>query len=97
MLSTGIYYDYGEYERLIKKFKAKEEEMKDKCCVTDEVASVLLTNIASFSPTRTFTPQKDITAYELAIILPYLVHGTGGYIYWYDNLPPECQRHFTEV
>jgi hypothetical protein len=76
--------------------KERGEEMKDKCCVTDETASVLVTNIA-IPPTRTFTPQKDITAYELAIILPYLVHGTGGYIYWYDNLPPECQRHFTEV
>ena len=71
--------------------------MKNIYDVSDEIASISTTIKTTFPPSRTFTPQKDITAYELATILPYLVFGTGGYVSWYDSLPPECQRHFTEA
>lgn len=88
-----VYNEFYKF-RETEKFKELEEKSAKAFKELEKIQNELE---KEYPPTRTFTPQKDITAYELAIILPYLVHGTGGYIYWYDNLPPECQRHFTEV
>lgn len=42
-------------------------------------------------PTRyIFSPQPDITAYELALLLPIFIHG--GDI---DTFPENCLRHIT--
>ncbi|NHT75914.1 hypothetical protein G8E10_09505 [Rhizobiaceae bacterium CRRU44] len=49
--------------------------------------------------TRSFIyePQKDITAYELALLMPMIVNCSipyGQYAEEYDRLPPEAKRHW---
>lgn len=44
-------------------------------------------------------PQSDITAYELALLMPLLLTNTSEYIAWVtiDNLPEDAKRHLEEV
>ncbi len=41
-----------------------------------------------------YDPQKDITAHELALIVPILVHHSENMV---DMLPPEAKRHFRDI
>lgn len=43
-----------------------------------------------------WTPQPDITTYELAQCLPLLIlgHNPNTYCYVEDNIPKGCERHF---
>jgi hypothetical protein len=41
-------------------------------------------------------PQPDITAYELALCIP-LFSSSGRLHQFYDQLPPEAQRHWRRV
>jgi hypothetical protein len=43
-----------------------------------------------------FEPETDITAYELAKLLPYLM-GEPLYRKKWEEMPPEVQRHLTIV
>ena len=44
-------------------------------------------------------PQPDITAYELAKLLPLLIcqHYPDGFAKMVESLPPECLRHLEEM
>jgi len=44
-----------------------------------------------------WSPQPDITAYELALALPLLVTGAWNPQSLIDNLPEEVQRHFSRL
>lgn len=52
-------------------------------------------NFISFEqPLRlNFNPKEDITAYELAIILPAILSGRGFYQAEYDGLRDDVKRH----
>lgn len=48
-------------------------------------------------PQYLWSPQPDITAYELALALPLLVTGVWNPQSLIDNLPEEVQRHFSRL
>ena len=52
-------------------------------------------NTFSFQQTLrlNFNPKEDITAYELAVILPAILSGRGFYQTEYDALPDGVKRH----
>lgn len=77
------------------------EEIKVEA-VTDERLFYATPGSVSYllhSETRSFIyePQKDITAYELALLMPMIVNVAipyGQYAAEYDRLPPEAKRHW---
>jgi hypothetical protein len=44
-------------------------------------------------PILTWNPKEDITTLELAKCIPFLLLACSGHTY-YDDIPPECKRHF---
>jgi len=41
-----------------------------------------------------WSPQKDITAYELALLLPFVKLNCHHCSYFIEGIPPEARRHF---
>ena len=44
--------------------------------------------------TYVYEPKPDITAHEVALILPAFILADKGYLSHLENLPPEAKRHF---
>lgn len=69
--------------------------------MADDPSDGLVVNNVMFVETRkkkhvVWTPQEDITAYEVAISMPFLIAmGRDPLNYWEDYIPTEVRRHFT--
>jgi hypothetical protein len=76
----------------------KLEGPADHMWIICSAADIQTYSIGAETRSFTYKPQEDITAYELALLMPMIVslvapYG-GQYAQEYDLLPPEAKRHW---
>ena len=71
-------------------------EFEDKV-VPQNTGKPLVYDTGKYFKRYNYIPQKDITAYELAIIMPILLDRVGWHQSLIEALPEEAARHFVEV
>lgn len=75
----------------------KVEEPADDVRNIVSAADIQAYSVSAETRSFKYEPQADITAYELALLMPMIVNVAvpyGQYAQEYDRLPPEAKRHW---